>query len=148
MPFSFRVPEGWRAQRGAGSGEIDALVVLVPPLETGPGAAVQLTASRRIPGGGGGNLETALDGVASGVKGQGATSYTSRGRRDVMVGDYRGRDEAAEFGGPGGQMLTMRTAVFTDGFRIYSISLVARPEGFAGYEPDFDAILRSFQPAS
>lgn len=148
VPFRFRVPEGWRVQRGAAAGEMEALVVLVPPAGSGPGAAVQLTASRRIPGGGGTNLESALDGVASGVKAQGATSYSARGRRDVMVGDYRGREETAEFGGQGGQTLAMRTAVFSDGFRIFGISLVAPPAAIAAYERDFEAIIRSFRSAS
>jgi hypothetical protein len=148
VPFRFRVPEGWRVQRGAAAGEMEALVVLVPPAGTGPGAAVQLTASRRIPGGGGTNLETALDGVAAGVKAQGATSYAGRGRRDVMVGDYRGREETAEFGGQGGQTLAMRTVVFSDGFRIFGLSLVAPPTALATYERDFEAILGSFETAS
>ena len=143
VPFRFEIPAGWRVQRGHAGGEIAALVVAVPG--TSGGAAIQITASPPMTAGVGPDVEVALNGVAEGVRAQGASTYTSRGRRDVTVAGQPGREESAEFAGANGQTLATRTAVFSDGYRIYSISLVAPPGGIATHQGSYDAILRSFR---
>ena len=145
VPFRFEVPAGWRVQRGYAAGPAAALVVAVPAAGSPGGAAVQITASQPFVSGAGPNVEAALNGVAERVKAQGATTYTSAGRRDVSVAGHPGREEAAEFSGTGGQTLATRTAVFSDGYRIYSISLVAPPAGIAAHQPAYDTILRTFR---
>jgi hypothetical protein len=145
VPFRFQVPAGWRVQRGYAAGSIAALVVAVPDAGASSKAAVQITASQPFTTGPGPDVEAAMNGVAERVKAQGATTYTRSGRRDVSVAGHPGREEAAEFSGDGGQTLASLTAVFSDGYRIYSISLVAPPAGIAAHQAAYDLILRSFR---